>query len=293
MITGIDVSNNNGAINWPAVAHAGHRFAYVKASEGLDYRDPLFADNWGKAGVAGLLRGAYHFARPQPGRSGAQEAAWFCATLDRLGAWHHGNLPPALDLEWSSGLTGAEVHAWAGAFVAEVRQRTGRMAVIYTGGFWKFEIGNPTGAFGCPLWLAQYGPAAQVPAAWENWTIWQYTDRGAVPGVGSFDMNRFAAGEAELQALAQSAGGPKPAMQPPAPQKAPAWPGQSLTHGSSGQAVKEWQHQMQARGFAIPLADGIYGPQCARACRWLQMYKRLQVDGVVNEQTWKATWGPP
>jgi len=286
MISGVDVSNNNGPVNWSAIARAGHRFAYIKVSEGVTYRDPVFADNWGKAGVAGLLRGAYHFARPQPGRSGSEEAAWFCAAMDRLGAWHDGNLPPVLDFEWSAGLSGAEVHAWAGAFVAEVRQRTGRTPMIYTGGFWKFTIGNPSGAFGCPLWLAQYGPAAQVPAAWSNWTIWQYTDRGPVPGVGEFDLNRFAGSEQELQALAHAHVPPTPALRPA------QWPGHPLQQGSSGQPVSDWQQQMQARGFAGLSVDGAYGPHSARACRWLQMYKRLPVDGVVDEQTWNTTWGP-
>lgn len=214
MISGVDVSNNNGLVNWPAIARAGHRFAYIKVSEGLDYRDPFFADNWGKAAVAGLLRGAYHFARPQPGHTGPEEAAWFCASMDRLGAWHNGNLPPALDLEWSARLSGAEVHAWAGAFVTEVRQRTGRTPMIHTGAFWKFTIGDPTDAFGCLLWLAQYGPAAQVPAAWSNWTIWQYTDCGPVPGAGAFDLNWFAGSGQELEALAHAHGAPPPPHRP-------------------------------------------------------------------------------
>ncbi|MBV8711126.1 MAG: peptidoglycan-binding protein [Solirubrobacterales bacterium] len=289
MIPGVDVSNNNGAVAWGAIARAGHRFAYIKATEGLDYRDPDFADNWGNAGIAGLLRGAYHFARPQPGRTGAQEAAWFCAAMNRLGAWHKGNLPPALDLEWSSGLSAAEVHGWAGAFVAELHRRTGRTPMIYTGRFWKHSIGNPTGSFGCPLWLAQYGPTAQVPAAWSKWTIWQHTSSGTVPGAGQLDLNRFVGSEAELHALAQSQS--EPPRPPPSPNP-PAWPGQPLMQGASGRAVSEWQQQMHARGFATLSVDGVYGPMCARACRWLQMYKRLQVDGIVDERTWKATWGP-
>jgi GH25 family lysozyme M1 (1,4-beta-N-acetylmuramidase) len=286
MISGVDVSNNNGQVNWAAIARAGHRFAYIKVSEGHDYRDPDFDVNWGKAGVERLMRGAYHFARPQPGRSGSEEGAWFCASMDRVGAWQNGNLPPALDLEWSASLSGAEVHAWAGAFVAEVRQRTGRTPMIYTGGFWKFQIGNPAGAFGCPLWLAQYGKAAQVPAAWSSWTIWQFTDSGSVPGAGTFDLNQFAGTEQDLQALAHAH------VPPPPPHRPAQWPGHPLQQGSSDQWVSDWQQQMQTRGFAGLSVDGAYGPRSATACRWLQMYKRLPVNGVVDEQTWKVTWGP-
>jgi peptidoglycan hydrolase-like protein with peptidoglycan-binding domain len=49
---------------------------------------------------------------------------------------------------------------------------------------------------------------------------------------------------------------------------------------------------MQARGFRTLTADGNYGPLSARACRWLQMYKRLSLDGDVGQPTWVATWGP-
>lgn len=288
MITGIDVSGNNGAISWPAVARAGHAFAYIKASEGMDFRDPDFAENWGRARVSGLLRGAYHFARPQPGRTGAQEAAWFCAVMEKLGAWHNGNLPPALDLEWGRGLAPGEVHAWASAFVAELRRRTGRTPIVYTGGFWKFDLGNPRDNLGCPLWLAQYASKPVLPAAWSDWTIWQYTDRGAVPALGEpVDLNRFDGTLDTLRALAHAHDtGPQHGERP-------AWPGHPLRTGATGESVMQWQLRMRARGFTGVAADGSYGPHSEQACRWLQMYKRLRADGVVGQATWSATWGPP
>ena len=39
-VRGIDVSHHQGEIDWAKVAGAGVRFAYLKATEGRDLRDP-------------------------------------------------------------------------------------------------------------------------------------------------------------------------------------------------------------------------------------------------------------
>src|SRR5689334_19896361 len=58
---GIDVASHQGAIDWEAVAGDHMAFAYIKATEGGDFTDDRFAENWDAAGAAGLDRGAYHF----------------------------------------------------------------------------------------------------------------------------------------------------------------------------------------------------------------------------------------
>jgi lysozyme len=60
-IRGIDVSHHQGAIDWTAVKAARVEFAFIKASEGGDFRDREFARNWEAARKAGVVRGAYHF----------------------------------------------------------------------------------------------------------------------------------------------------------------------------------------------------------------------------------------
>jgi len=57
----IDVSHNNGAIDWPTVAASGIVLAFVKASEGAGFADPRFAGNRTDAIAAGLLVVPYHF----------------------------------------------------------------------------------------------------------------------------------------------------------------------------------------------------------------------------------------
>jgi GH25 family lysozyme M1 (1,4-beta-N-acetylmuramidase) len=206
-VTGIDVCEADGTVDWQAVVGADHRFVYVKASEGAGYRDPRFAENWGRSAMAGLLRGSYHFARPSPRISGGREAAWFVDAMRGVGAAAGGHLPPAVALQWSQGLEPADVLAWMGAFVAELRRRTRRSPMIYAGRFWKTTLGDPPDAWSCPLWLAQYNAEVQLPRAWTEQILWQYTRSGSIPGRPDVHLNtsRFGGSYAELVAFASGA----------------------------------------------------------------------------------------
>jgi hypothetical protein len=60
-IRGIDVSHHQRDIKWDAVKDSGIGFAYIKATEGADFKDKKFQENWAHANAAGIARGAYHF----------------------------------------------------------------------------------------------------------------------------------------------------------------------------------------------------------------------------------------
>ncbi len=60
-VEGVDVSSHQEAIDWRALAGTGVKFAYIKASEGADFRDERFASNWRDSAAAGIKRGAYHY----------------------------------------------------------------------------------------------------------------------------------------------------------------------------------------------------------------------------------------
>jgi lysozyme len=97
-VQGIDVSHHQGPINWDEVAGDDVRFAWIKATEGGDWEDPRFDENWAGAGAAGVPRGAYHFftlCRPA-----AEQAAWFLSVAPA------GELPTAVDLEYGGELRG-------------------------------------------------------------------------------------------------------------------------------------------------------------------------------------------
>lgn len=64
MTSGIDVSHRNGVIEWDKVAASGVRFAFIKATQGVSFIDPMFASNVQGAQSAGILAFPYQFWNP-------------------------------------------------------------------------------------------------------------------------------------------------------------------------------------------------------------------------------------
>jgi peptidoglycan hydrolase-like protein with peptidoglycan-binding domain len=60
-----------------------------------------------------------------------------------------------------------------------------------------------------------------------------------------------------------------------------------LRQGSTGEAVRRVQEALLAEGYELPRfgADGIYGPETAGAVREFQTRWRMDVDGIVGDQT--------
>lgn len=80
-VRGVDVSHHQGDIDWTALAQDDVSFAYIKATEGGDWVDPKFTENWEAAHEAGVIRGAYHFFTFC--RSGVDQAANLIATVPK------------------------------------------------------------------------------------------------------------------------------------------------------------------------------------------------------------------
>jgi lysozyme len=183
---GIDVSVHQGTPSFVAVKAAGHQFAVCKATEGLSYTDPTFDRNWKAIKAAGLVRGAYHFARPQPGRSGRDEAKHFLS----VAKFQKGDLRPVLDIETSAGLGTAALDRFVADFITEVKRQLGVTPIIYTGSWWRQH--HLSNSHRCPLWLAAYvrDPRPYIPKGWTAWDIWQYSSTARVPGVrGNVDAD--------------------------------------------------------------------------------------------------------
>ncbi|WP_158088552.1 GH25 family lysozyme [Thermoactinospora rubra] len=215
-VTGIDVSHHQadrGVIDWNQVRNSGKSFAFIKATDGNAYSDPTYGRNYAGAKAAALVRGAYHFARPDASANDAiREAQHFVA----YAGTHRqaGDLPPALDMENNGGLPPVALIAWTRDFLNEVERLTGRVPVLYTSpGFWESSMANTREFTRYPLWLAHYTTGApRIPGGWGSYTFWQYTDAGSVPGVvGNVDVNRFRGTLSDLQRLAMPGGsGPEP-----------------------------------------------------------------------------------
>jgi GH25 family lysozyme M1 (1,4-beta-N-acetylmuramidase) len=209
---GVDVSHWQGTVKWSSVRSGGTQFAYIKATEGVDFTDSQFDTNYPAAYYAGVIRGAYHFALPNKS-SGAAQADFL---FRNGGAWSADGrtLPAAVDLEYNPygpdcyNMTQAGMRTWIADFLNRYHSRTGRYAVIYTTtDWWKRCTGNYSGfASKHPLWLARYGSSAgTLPAGWGFYTFWQYTQTGRVSGIsGAVDRDYFNGLRTRLIALANN-----------------------------------------------------------------------------------------
>jgi GH25 family lysozyme M1 (1,4-beta-N-acetylmuramidase) len=208
---GIDVSHWQGSINWGSVA-GSNRFVYMKATEGLTYRDPNFNSYYSGSYNAGMIRGAYHFATPNSS-SGAAQADYFVSHGGGWSADGH-TMPPMLDIEYNPygatcyGLSTGAMSQWIADFSNRVQALTTRWPVIYTTTNWWNQCTGGNAGFGAnnPLFIARYASSVgALPPGWGFYTIWQYSSTGSVPGVsGNCDVDTFNGSADRLLALANN-----------------------------------------------------------------------------------------
>jgi lysozyme len=164
-----------------------------KATENNDYADPTYNPRREMAINSGLLWGAYHFLRPG---DMIEQAQWFV---------EHANggddVLLAADHE-DSGVTLNDLKL----FLIAVENLTGQKAVIYSGNVIKEQVGDNADAMleNHRLWLAHYADEPSWPTAiWNNYWLWQYTDKGSINGVeGDVDLNDYGGGDTQLPDLA-------------------------------------------------------------------------------------------
>ena len=93
IVKGVDVSAYQGDIDWSTLEDQGVYFAFIKATEGEDYTDDKFEENWKNIESTGIRRGAYMFW--QFGEDGDKQAQYFIKTVSS----GKNDLPPVIDLE--------------------------------------------------------------------------------------------------------------------------------------------------------------------------------------------------
>lgn len=197
-VPGIDISNSNGSnIDWKKVHYAGKQFAFMKVNEG-DYIDQTTTIARVKAARnAGLLVGGYDFLRPKTGRTGAQEFDIFYKRAHAVGLLNKGCLRPVADVE-ASGFTvlrQTRTRAYIKSWVNRCFKVTGYHPIIYTGHFWREDLGDWNNNLGCVLWLAAYTAnwKQYIPKAWHGHASFhQYSESGRIPGVpGNCDLDTY------------------------------------------------------------------------------------------------------
>jgi lysozyme len=200
-VQGIDVSNHQGAIEWSKVAASGIDFVYIKATEGADFRDRSFAENWKESGRHGVARGAYHYFTMKS--SGREQAANMIAAVPV----DPRALPPVVDLEFYGNSRDrrsvASFRKELEDFLGLVRATYGKEPVIYTDE--SFARKFLPGYLIKRLWVPSYFTVPGWPAD-GKWTFWQFSERGRVPGIATYvDRNVFVGSPADFRALMEKA----------------------------------------------------------------------------------------
>jgi GH25 family lysozyme M1 (1,4-beta-N-acetylmuramidase) len=187
-VPGIDVSRWQGEIDWGRVAAAGYRFAVIRATVGNYYTDPRFYINWEGAGDAKLLLAAYHVLAPERPADSQIECLF-----DVLGA-RSPDFPVVFDVELRREVSPERITACIIASADLVERKDGRRPIIYTARwFWDNNVLRSPDWSTYDLWVAHYGvESPALPADWDEWKLWQHSDRGRVPGIhAATDLNWF------------------------------------------------------------------------------------------------------
>jgi GH25 family lysozyme M1 (1,4-beta-N-acetylmuramidase) len=164
----VDVSNNNGHVDFAKVKADGADGVWLKVTEGIGFVDPDYESNRAAAKAAGLKVGGYHFGHPQ--NNAQQELGFFLAHLKL----ERGDLLPALDLETADSQSWARVGAFGLAFLHGLARRIGDRPVLYAGEYFMSSSGLLHAPF--PKWVPDYGARPQA------YDAWQYTDGQAKYG---------------------------------------------------------------------------------------------------------------
>lgn len=185
---GADISSNNGPVSdWEQLARCID-FLEIKVNE-YDYLNPLFADSRQAAEDHGLVTILYDFARPSLG-SGHDEAQKF---LDRVGTIRSGEIP-MLDMEDMNVHGDADLLAYTVDWKNTVKAAW-VTPMLYSADWYlkPHNLETHTELAECGLNYAFYGVVPPtVPKPWDTWAIWQYSDRGSLPGlVKAVDLDLF------------------------------------------------------------------------------------------------------
>ena len=192
-LQGIDVSNHQGSIKWEQIDKSSISFVFIKATEGISYKDKYFDKNWNEASNNGFLKSAYHFY--DVNNDGTKQAEHFIKVVPK----EECTLPPVVDIEKVSDVEQGKVILEIKEYVTLIEENYGVKPIIYCNiDTYNYYIKDIFKDY--LIWFPTYNTDA--PAI-SNWTFWQYTDSGTVKGItGPVDFNKFNGNGEDLLKLA-------------------------------------------------------------------------------------------
>ena len=195
MRRGVDVSTNNGAVDWNRIRDDGIDFAMIKATQGRsvtgtyrDFTDSKFAANITGAAEVGLDIGVYHYLTAQTVTEAMAEAEYFLSVI-----YPYKNkitMYAAVDVEEDKYLPTDRklLTQIVNTFCSRVYS-AGFDPIVYTNPNYLEHRLNDVSAW--PLWLALWRNKNNVPTKeqYPNLRIWQWGTE-TVPGIlGRIDAN--------------------------------------------------------------------------------------------------------
>jgi len=193
-VHGIDVSNHQKDIDWRKVSQNGYyKFAFIKATEGKDFKDKCFNKNWNEALKVGILVGAYHYFTISS--SGKEQAHNFITVVPK----GKGFLPPVIDIE-ESGLAVDKFRKELNDYINIIGQHYGQKPILYV----KYASYNQyiKGYFDeYPIWIRDIIKLPYLSNK-RNWLFWQYSSNGRCKGISTFvDLDTYRGKLSELKIL--------------------------------------------------------------------------------------------
>ena len=202
-VKGFDVSHHQKEIQWSKISPQRYQFVYLKATEGGDFKDTKFQENWLKARERGFLVGAYHFYRLC--RDGKIQADNFIDSVPNKAD----ALPPVIDLEYDSNCINTyskeQLLKEINYMHDRLHRHYGKQPIFYTSkSFYNIVL---AGEFQkTPLWVREY---KSLPDLKNNpkWLFWQHTNQGEISGIPTtVDLNVFYGSQSQWNSFLKANG---------------------------------------------------------------------------------------
>ncbi|MBO6213538.1 glycoside hydrolase family 25 protein [Algoriella sp.] len=196
---GVDVSHYQGEIDWTKM-HTIYqlypiKFAFIRSTMGGSALDETFEENWKGAKENNILRGAYHFYRPD------ENSTLQAQNFIRKVKIENGDLPPVLDIETMPRTQSVDkmiegLKNWCKI----VEEHYDIKPIIYTSDKY-YEDFLQAHFEGYIIWIANYN--FWVERMKGHWDFWQFTEKATIDGVKSnkVDVNIYNGTVDDLEAL--------------------------------------------------------------------------------------------
>ena len=210
---GIDVSENNGEIDWEAVANDGVEFAFIRVGyrgneEGGIHLDARFEEYLTEARAVGIPCGLYFYSQAITPEEAREEARFAISQLKGTALEYpiafDSETHPELEMR-NDNIPRGEMTSIAQAFCEEVKAAGYEPLIYGSSNDLVRYVRDDLKMY--PIWYAEYG---SIPTVDTGFTIWQSSHEGTIAGISTpvdtnIDLSAVAALAQEQVASSEAA----------------------------------------------------------------------------------------